>query len=347
MEIDYIFLEKDKRTKNKNSRREGHYNITPFYKKLFLDIAIKNTLTVNKFNVEYNNETFEIQYNYTCNDNGEHFLKIEINKNNNLKIAKVLNHINEDIKKSIFHQDYYIIQTYDESSKYLCDKIFPKFNELSIKNIETLEKDEIIEHLEKIQKHRLWDKCFSEIKITKLEEKLERIRKLRNKVAHFKEISLKQYAESQILLKSITKEIDTAIINVSLKNYDLSISKDILISFTEMSKKIKESLSALLEPINFDFVSETIKSRFGQIEQAKLELPEGLFPKLENPFINKSINEITGIKHMIDEISKPINGFKVSNMGFNSLSLPLKIKNSNKKIKSTSTGYKRNKQNKH
>ena len=50
---------------------------------------------------------------------------------------------------------------------------------------------------------------------------------------------------------------------------------------------------------------------------------------------------------MIDEISKPINGFKVFNMGFNSLSVPLKIKNSNKQIKSTSTGYKRNKQNKH
>ncbi len=36
MEIDYIFLEKDKRTKNKNSKREDNYNITPFYKKLFL-----------------------------------------------------------------------------------------------------------------------------------------------------------------------------------------------------------------------------------------------------------------------------------------------------------------------
>ncbi len=424
MEIDYIFLEKDKRTKNKNSKREDNYNITPFYKKLFLDVAIKNTLTANKFNVEYNNENFEIQYNYTCNDNGEHFLKIEIIKNDNLKIAKVLNYINENIKKSILHQDYYIIQTYDESSKYLCDKIYPKFNEferkirrliylilikafgklwvqetindelknklknklnstdamiekalqemdindledflfkprywynieevidneLSIKNIGTLEKDEIIKHLEKIQKYRLWDKCFSEIKITKLEEKLERIRKLRNEVAHFKEISLKQYAESQILLKSITKEIDTAIINISLKNYDLSISKDILISFSEMSKKIKESLSALLEPISFDFVSEAIKSMFEQIEQTKLELPEGLFPKLENPFTNKSINEMTGIKHMIDEISKPINGFKVFNMGFNSLSLPLKIKNPNKQIKSNSTGYKRNKQNKH
>ena len=35
MEIDYIFLEKDKRTKNKNSKREDNYNIAPFYKNYF------------------------------------------------------------------------------------------------------------------------------------------------------------------------------------------------------------------------------------------------------------------------------------------------------------------------
>ena len=383
MEINYIFLEKDKKTKIKNPVEISNSDIIPFYQKLFLNIAKQDTVTSDKFDVEFEKQNFEIHYNYIYNDNREHYLTIYISQNDNLKIAKVLNYINNNIKKSIIHKDYYIIQTYDESSKYLCNKIYPKFNEferkirrviylilikafgklwvqeaisddlkyklkskinstdamieqalqemdindledflfksrywyniediisneLCIENINNLNKDEIIKLLEKIQKYNLWNKCFSEIKVTNLEEKLEKIRKLRNKVAHFKEITLEEYTESQKLLKSIIKEIDFAIRYVSLKNYDISISKDIVISFAEMTQKIIESLNTLLKPININAVSNTLTSIVEQLELSKPKIPEGIFPQLANPFLGKPVIEVPKINDIFEKAVTPM-----------------------------------------
>ncbi len=390
MEIDYIFLEKDKKAKNKDYVQTNNLDTIPFYKKIFLHIAKEDTLTEKKFDIEYDNKKFKIYHNCICNNNGEYFFKIYTLGKENLRTAKVLNNINNEIKRSIQHKDYYIIQTYDESSKYLCDKIYPKFNEferkirrliyliliksfgklwaqetisaelkdkinnkvhstdaiieqalqemdikdlenflfeprywfnlenvinndLSLENVKGLEKDEILKRLEKIQKYKLWDKCFSEIKITDLEEKLENIRKLRNKVAHFKEITLDAYADGQKLLKSIIKEIDVAIEKASLTNYDLSMSKDILESFVDMTKRIMESINTTLKPLSSSLVFEAFTSVLEQIELSKPKIPNGIFPQLVNPIWAKPIIEIPKLNDIFEKVVTPMPSLSIAN----------------------------------
>lgn len=390
MEINYILLEKDKKTKNKDNVQTNSSDMIPFYKKIFSHIAKEDTLTEKKFDVEYFSKKFKIYHNCIRNNNGEYFVKIYVLEKENLQTAKVLNNINNELKRSILHKDYYIIQTYDESSKYLCDKTYPKLNEferkirrliylilikafgklwvqetindelknklkskvhstdtiieqalqemdindlenflfkprywfdienvisneLSIKKIKELEKDEILKRLEKIQKCKLWDKYFSDIQITDLEEKIEDIRTLRNKVAHFKEITLDAYADGQKLLKSIIKDIDVAIEKASLTNYDLSMSKDILESFVDMTKRIMESINTTLKPLSSSLVFEAFTSVLEQIELSKPKIPNGIFPQLVNPILAKPIIEIPKINDIFEKVVTPMPTLSIAN----------------------------------
>lgn len=326
MQLDYTFLMKrSKKTENEEIKDEETDTIE-FCEQLFSNIAVDGLVKDGTFVIRFEDKEYDVEFSCRYNGWTEKQVKVYLNINNNLNTAKVLSLINKKICSNEIRQRYYINNTYDECSEYLCNKAYPMFNaferkirkliylilvksfgiywpkqtmtkeliekvkgqqhnslilekglqemnisdledflfkkrywcnvdevlatELNEENVANMEKDEIIDRLKQFKKTTLWEKCFSKIQITDLENKLERIRNLRNKVAHFKDFSYEDYLESKKILRNTTKEIDCAIDEICAEDYDIIPVRKLIETIGKLATAMTQASTSIVVGMN-------------------------------------------------------------------------------------------------
>lgn len=137
----------------------------------------------------------------------------------------------------------------------------------------------IINMLKKGEKVSLWDKLFKGFNIDFTENEIDRLRRIRNKIMHNKEISALEFAEYKKLLRSSIKKIDEGIFNAERQKYSPNVNvadvlrslNDTMQSMKQMSESIIEALAPaiseiqkmshkLVETINSSGFSEKVKN---------------------------------------------------------------------------------------
>ncbi|WP_415967736.1 hypothetical protein [Faecalitalea cylindroides] len=157
--------------------------------------------------------------------------------------------------------------TYEQLKKYLFEPISELSlesvleNELSIEKLKKLEKNEIINVLDKCRKISLWARFFNENpKLENFESKIDKIQKYRNIVMHNKRISFDDYLMVRKELKKINKQLMEAMIIIENKTF-----KDV--DYLYIMEHLRDSLARVFESIsNIDFSGITsILTNFGEM----------------------------------------------------------------------------------
>ncbi|HOJ92108.1 MAG TPA: hypothetical protein PKW23_00385 [Dictyoglomaceae bacterium] len=147
-------------------------------------------------------------------------------------------------------EDYLFTPMRDVSCEQMIDNI------LSEDNITQMTKEQIELKLKDARPKSLWERQFApKISIDQLQENLERIRHLRNKVAHAKVFTCEDFYNCQSITKNLNKKIRQAIDEVSVKEYNVSETVQIITRLGYMwesafSKAVESNLEipkALLE----------------------------------------------------------------------------------------------------
>lgn len=137
-------------------------------------------------------------------------------------------------------------------------------SELSSDKLELLSKDEIVVKLDLMRAQSLWEKNFSDIGDEQdWKNNISEIRKCRNKVAHHRSMSKKEYDYYLKNLKKTNGDIDEAIEKIQIKDFTDDNRVDILLGFRgllETSLKISEVYSAYNFESLFANISSVIKS---------------------------------------------------------------------------------------
>ena len=158
----------------------------------------------------------------------------------------------EQLKQSLYELDYNDIMKLLFTPKWLLDDEKEKF-----KLIERIEKDELhsnelVDYIENIRPKSDWDRLFlPQIgEISKIEESIDNLRKLRNRVAHCKFFRKEHYEECLKLLDGLNKQLSKAlkiVMNIDFQKLNAQYASD------ELHKALgtlQESLSAMSKSIS-------------------------------------------------------------------------------------------------
>lgn len=114
-------------------------------------------------------------------------------------------------------ENYLFVPKRDVSCEQMVDSI------LSEEKLAQMTKEEIEAELAAARPKSLWERQFAhKVSIDGLHEKLKELRTLRNKVAHAKAFSCEDFSNCQGIVNEMTAQIEQAIFDVSVKEYDLS-----------------------------------------------------------------------------------------------------------------------------
>ena len=166
----------------------------------------------------------------------------------------------EQLKQSLYELDYNDIMKLLFTPKWLLDDEKEKF-----KLIERIEKDELpsnelVDYIENIRPKSDWDILFlPQIgEISNIEESIDKLRKLRNKVAHCKFFRKVHYEECLELLKTLNKQLNKAlkiVMNIDFQELNAQYASDGLHKALET---LQESLSAMSKSIS-NMMTESFK----------------------------------------------------------------------------------------
>ena len=158
----------------------------------------------------------------------------------------------EQLKQSLYELDYNDIMKLLFTPKWLLDDEKEKF-----KLIERIEKDELhsnelVDYIENIRPKSDWDRLFlPQIgEISNIEESIDNLRKLRNRVAHCKFFRKEHYEECLKLLDGLNKQLSKAlkiVMNIDFQKLNAQYASD------ELHKALgtlQESLSAMSKSIS-------------------------------------------------------------------------------------------------
>jgi len=144
--------------------------------------------------------------------------------------------------------------------------------ELIIKKIDHLSKEELIQKVKSNEKKSLWQRIFEDqININNIREKISRVRNCRNDVAHSKLIEYETFSKNKKLLKILNKELEQAC-NLLVENEE--INRNIFNALKQFKKtymdicniseatviSITESLSKISDAVNTSGINDAIKS---------------------------------------------------------------------------------------
>ena len=155
--------------------------------------------------------TFSYGMNY-YDRNFSDELKLKIKKSRDKSISTDAKDI-EQLKQSLYELDYNDIMELLFSPKWLLDDEKDKLDLMRKIDSDELSSKELIDCIDNIRPKSDWDRLFLPKigEIDNIEESINELRKLRNKVAHCKFFRKEQYEECLELLKILNKQINKAL----------------------------------------------------------------------------------------------------------------------------------------
>lgn len=158
----------------------------------------------------------------------------------------------EQLKQSLYELDYNDIMKLLFTPKWLLDDEKDKFNLIEKIDNDNVSSEELKEYIENIRPKSDWDRLFlPQIgEISNIEESIDDLRKLRNRVAHCKFFRKEHYEECLELLKVLNKHINKAlkiVMNIDFQKLNAQYASD------ELHKALgtlQESLSAMSKSIS-------------------------------------------------------------------------------------------------
>ncbi len=335
MLMKYIFINKVNMKKRYKKNSSGKILLTELENPVHMIMKqIFDCIKHNVVTIEIDGEKVEFSYECTKMYEDRYYINLEV-EHNLEKSAKILHEVYSRLTKGKHRKDFHIILSYDEASKYYCEKIFPKLGEfeikvktlmysimleafgihwvercvpdeikkdikkeinsrlveealqgvtlwqleqilfearpeiepgklikeeLSIDKIGNMQKEEIIELIDKGRPISLWEKYFAKaIKITNFEQSMLKLRKYRNKVAHHRLFTINDFEDCNQILETLIEELNLAIRdiekgeNTSIEEIGIMISKSLKAELKKLIAEYGESnLKQILE-IEHDF----------------------------------------------------------------------------------------------
>lgn len=166
----------------------------------------------------------------------------------------------EQLKQSLYELDYNEIIKLLFTPKWLLDDEKDKFNLIEKIDNDNVSSEELKEYIENIRPKSDWDRLFlPQIgEISNIEESIDDLRKLRNRVAHCKFFRKEHYEECLKLLNELNKQINKAlkiIMNIDFQELNAKyLSED----FHKALEIFQESLAAIGKSIT-SMMSEYVK----------------------------------------------------------------------------------------
>ena len=166
----------------------------------------------------------------------------------------------EQLKQSLYELDYNDIMELLFTPKWLLDDEKDKLDLMRKIDSDKLSSKELIDYIDNIRPKSDWDRLFlPQIgEIANIEESINQLRKLRNKVAHCKFFRKEHYEECLGLLKILNKQINKAlkvVMNIDFQELNAQYASDELHKVLET---LQESLTAMSKSIT-NMMSESFK----------------------------------------------------------------------------------------
>lgn len=117
MKSQYIFIKKPKVT---ITAKDSKHLFQSIFNEIF-----QNT-TSETFDIRYDNKTHTISYKSSSTNPDIYYLVLS-HESSPAKDARLLNIANQTLISGKHRKDFYIINSYDESSEYYCEKLAPRF----------------------------------------------------------------------------------------------------------------------------------------------------------------------------------------------------------------------------
>ena len=166
----------------------------------------------------------------------------------------------EQLKQSLYELDYNEIIKLLFTPKWLLDDERDKFNLIEKIDNDNVSSEELKEYIENIRPKSDWDRLFlPQIgEISNIEESIDDLRKLRNRVAHCKFFRKEHYEECLKLLNELNKQINKAlkiVMNIDFQELNAKyLSEDV----HKALEIFQESLAAIGKSIT-NMMSEYVK----------------------------------------------------------------------------------------
>ena len=228
---------------------------------------------------------------------------------NNIKAKMRGASIEKIASEALYEMDFFTLESYlfgktrDISPEEMVDYY------LSGDSLKELDLEGVTRLLESSRPKSNWERYFADkIEVGQLEEKLSVIREERNKVAHVKYYSKKDFDEDKQILLSFNTKLDEAIYSIEINNITTKDSLDIIVRFG----LVLAGLSLINESIKRAFdTSKTLVDSFSssinmpQVNTIKIDLPEINVTRLNIPnFDSSTINKINFSNQLADIKSK-------------------------------------------
>ncbi len=242
--------------------------------------------------------TFSYGINY-YDRNFSDELKSKVKKSRDKSISTDTKDI-EQLKQSLYELDYNDIMELLFTPKWLLDDEKDKFD--LIEKIDKLSSKELRDCIENIKPKSDWDRLFlPQIgEIPNIEELIDELRKLRNKVAHCKFFRKEHYEECLELLKILNKHINKAlkiVMNIDFQELNAQYASNELYIALET---LQESLSAMSKNIT-NMMTESFKNLTANItlpitDMLKKFKENILLPSVNYKYTDFKYKRIKGIK---------------------------------------------------
>ena len=208
----------------------------------------------------------------------------------------------EQLKQSLYELDYNDIMKLLFTPKWLLDDEKDKFNLIEKIDNDNVSSEELKEYIENIRPKSDWDRLFlPQIgEISNIEESIDDLRKLRNRVAHCKFFRKEHYEECLELLKILNKHINKAlkiVMNIDFQKLNAQYASD------ELHKALgtlQESLSAMSKSIS-NMMLESFKQMTSNITSPITDMLKRfkeniVLPSISYKDTNYKFRKINGVK---------------------------------------------------
>jgi len=236
---------------------------------------------------------------------GEHWIHntIEKEKQDDLKRKEGGNYNKKEILELF---DLYELENYLFAEKEINYKDYLQVD-LSKDKVDLMSKEEIVDKIDKMRAQSLWEKVFSDIgDESNWKHNISVIRKCRNKVAHHRSISQKEYNHNLKVLKMTNADLDDAISKIQIRDFTDENKVDILSGFGELLKtcvKISEFYSAY----NFESILSNISSAIKNISNITIPSANYIAAVNRSASVIQNINIPTVSSDVVKSMSEMAN----------------------------------------
>ena len=170
-----------------------------------------------------------------------------------------------------------------------------------------MSKEEIVDKIDKMRAQSLWEKVFSDIgDESNWKHNISVIRKCRNKVAHHRSISQKEYNHNLKVLKMTNADLDDAISKIQIRDFTNENKVDILSGFGELLKTCVK-ISEFYSSYNFESILSNMSSAIKNISNITIPSANYIAAVNRSASVIQNINIPTVSSDVVKSMSEMAN----------------------------------------